>query len=154
ACCPPSGAWQAGQGGVMRLWRALRGLPRVVWLLGAISLANDAAGDMIYPLIPLYLAAVLMAGPRVLGLIEGLAEAVSSLLKLFAGVLADRMSRMRGWVIAGYAVSGLARPLMGLARSWPGVLVCRLADRAGKGLRSAPRDALLSLSIEPRQRGL
>ena len=126
----------------------------MVWLLGLISLANDSASDMVYPLIPLYLTAVLMAGPRVLGLIEGLAEAVSSLLKLAIGVLADRSRHMRGWVGIGYAVSGLARPLIGVSTSWIGVLGCRLADRAGKGLRAAPRDALLSLSVTPAQRGL
>jgi MFS family permease len=134
--------------------RAIRALPRTVWLVGAISLVNDAASDMIYPLVPLYLAAVLMAGPKALGLIEGLAEAVSSLLKLFAGVLADRSGKVRAWVIAGYGIAGLARPLIGLATSWTGVLACRLADRVGKGLRSAPRDALISLSVEPSQRGL
>lgn len=137
-----------------RAIQAVRSLPRMVWLLGLISLANDSASDMVYPLIPLYLTAVLMAGPRILGLIEGLAEAVSSLLKLAIGVLADRSRHMRGWVGIGYAVSGLARPLIGLSTSWLGVLGCRLADRAGKGLRAAPRDALLSLSVAPEQRGL
>lgn len=132
----------------------LRSLPRTVWLLGLVSLVNDAASDMIYPLIPLYLASVLMAGPKALGLIEGIAEAVSSLLKLFAGVLADRSRNIKGWVIAGYVIAGFARPLIAFAASWPGVLLCRFADRVGKGLRSAPRDALLSLSVEPSQRGL
>jgi MFS family permease len=139
---------------VKRALRALRTLPSIVWVLGALSLANDSASDMVYPLIPLYLTAVLMAGPRVLGLIEGLAEASSSLLKLAVGVLADRSRRMRGWIGSGYVVSGLARPLIGLSTSWLGVLGCRLADRAGKGLRSAPRDALLSLSVTAEQRGL
>ncbi|WP_257384853.1 MFS transporter [Tahibacter caeni] len=129
-------------------------LPRTVWLLGLISFANDAASDMIYPLVPLYLAGVLMAGPKALGLIEGLAEAFGSVLKLFAGVLADRLRRMRGWVIAGYALSGLVRPLIAVSTSWLGVLACRFGDRVGKGLRAAPRDALLTLSIAPGQRGL
>src|SRR5215469_5940604 len=97
----------------------LRTLPRTVWLLGLISLVNDAASDMIYPLVPLYLTSVLMAGPKALGLIEGIAEAVSSLLKLFAGVLADRSGRTRAWVIAGYGIAGFARPLIGIATSWP-----------------------------------
>lgn len=132
----------------------VRALPRTVWLLAAISLVNDAASDMIYPLVPIYLASILMAGPKVLGLIEGIAEAVSSLLKLFAGVISDRSRKARIWVIAGYAMAGFARPLIGLASSWPGVLACRFADRIGKGLRSAPRDALISLSVEPSQRGL
>ncbi|MEO5623205.1 MAG: MFS transporter [Dokdonella sp.] len=134
--------------------RAIRALPRTVWLLGLISLFNDAASDMIYPLVPIYLASVLMAGPKALGLIEGIAEAVSSALKLFAGVLADRSGKVRAWVIAGYGIAGLARPLIGLTTSWLGVLACRFADRVGKGLRSAPRDALISLSVEPGQRGL
>ena len=134
--------------------RALRALPRTVWLLGLVSLFNDAASDMVYPLVPLYLTAVLMAGPRTLGLIEGLVEAASSLLKLAAGVLSDRTRHMRRWVIAGYAVSGLSRPLLSLARSGPGVFVVRLLDRVGKGVRSAPRDALLSARVVPNSRGL
>ena len=133
---------------------SIRKLPRTVWLLGIISLVNDAASDMIYPLVPLYLASVLMAGPRALGIIEGVAEAVSSLLKLFAGVLADRTRHVRNWVLAGYGIAGFARPLLGLTTSWFGVLVCRFADRVGKGLRSAPRDALLAHSVEASQRGL
>ncbi|HXR62498.1 MAG TPA: MFS transporter [Rudaea sp.] len=137
-----------------RMIAALRSLPRTVWLLGMISLVNDAASDMIYPLVPLYLTGVLMAGPKALGLIEGIAEAVSSLLKLLAGVLADRTHKIRYWVIAGYGVAGIARPLIAFATSWFGVLVCRFADRVGKGLRTAPRDALLTLSVAPGQRGL
>jgi MFS family permease len=133
---------------------ALRNLPRSVWLLGLISLVNDSASDMIYPLVPLYLASVLMAGPKALGLIEGIAEAFGSLLKLAAGVMADRLRHMRGWVIAGYALSGLVRPLIALSTSWLGVLACRFGDRVGKGLRAAPRDALLSHSVAPQQRGL
>lgn len=133
---------------------ALRALPRTVWLLGLISLVNDAASEMIYPLVPLYLASVLMAGPKALGLIEGIAEALSSLLKLASGVLADRSRSVKHWVVGGYTIAGLARPLIALATSWPGVLACRLADRLGKGLRSAPRDALLTLSVEPQRRGL
>jgi MFS family permease len=136
------------------LVRSVLALPRTVWLLAAISLVNDAASDMIYPLVPLYLASALMAGPKALGIIEGVAEAVSSLIKLAAGVLADRAGKTRAWVIAGYAIAGFARPLIGITTSWPGVLACRFADRVGKGLRTAPRDALISRSIEPGQRGL
>ena len=133
---------------------ALRSLPRTVWLLGFISLVNDAASDMIYPLVPLYLTTVLMAGPRALGLIEGVAEAASSFLKLVAGVLADRTRTVKYWVVAGYGIAGIARPLMAFASSWVGVLVCRFADRVGKGLRTAPRDSLLSLAIDKERRGL
>ncbi|TDR40705.1 MFS-type transporter involved in bile tolerance (Atg22 family) [Tahibacter aquaticus] len=134
--------------------RSALNLPRTVWLLGLVSLVNDSASDMIYPLVPLYLASVLMAGPKALGLIEGLAEALGAVLKLFAGVLADRLRQMRWWVVAGYALSGVVRPLLALTTSWLGVLLCRFGDRVGKGLRAAPRDALLSLSVAPQQRGL
>lgn len=134
--------------------RAAAALPRTVWLLGLISFVNDAASDMIYPLLPLYLTGVLMAGPKLLGLIEGIAEGLGSVLKLVAGVMADRLRHMRRWVIAGYAVSGFVRPLIALSTSWLGVLVCRVADRVGKSLRAAPRDALLTLSVAPESRGL
>ena len=91
------------RGQTLSLLQSVFSLPRTVWLLAAISLVNDAASDMIYPLVPLYLASVLMAGPKALGIIEGIAEAVSSLIKLVAGVLADRAGKTRAWVIAGYA---------------------------------------------------
>ena len=133
---------------------ALRTLPRTVWLIGLISLVNDSSSEMLYPLIPIYLSTVLMAGPRVLGLIEGLAEATSSLLKLFSGVIVDRTRRSRPWVIAGYALAGLGRPLMALATSWPWLLAIRFADRVGKGIRSSPRDALLAASVDADHRGL
>jgi len=133
---------------------ALRALPRTVWLIGLISLVNDSASEMMYPLIPLYLSSVLMAGPRALGLIEGLAEATSSLLKLFSGVIVDRTRRARPWVIVGYGLAGLGRPLMAFAGSWPWLLAIRVADRVGKGLRSSPRDALLAASVGAEHRGL
>ena len=132
----------------------LAGLPRTVWLLGLISLLNDAASDMIYPLVPLYVASVLMAGPRALGFIEGVAEAAGSLLKLGAGVLSDRMRRIKPFVVLGYGMAGIARPLIGITTSWTGVLFFRFVDRVGKGLRSAPRDAMLAASVTPQQRGL
>lgn len=132
----------------------LRRLPRTVWLLGLVSFFNDATSELVYPLVPLYLASVLMAGPRALGLIEGIAEAVGSVLKLFAGVLADKTRSTKGWVVTGYGLACVARPLLALAASWPGVLLLRFLDRAGKGLRSSPRDALLALAVDPRQRGL
>ena len=133
---------------------ALRALPRTVWLIGLISLVNDSASEMTYPLIPLYLSSVLMAGPRALGIIEGLAEATASLLKLFSGVIVDRTRRARPWVIVGYLLAGLGRPLMALASSWPWLLAIRFADRVGKGIRSSPRDALLAASVEAEHRGL
>lgn len=136
------------------MFAKLRTLPSTVWLLGFVSLANDSASELIYPLVPLYLASVLMAGPRTLGLIEGVAEAVGSLLKLFAGVVADRMRSAKPWVVAGYSLAALGRPLIAFATSWYGVAFLRFADRVGKGLRSSPRDALLARSISADQRGL
>jgi MFS family permease len=129
-------------------------LPGTVWLIGFISLLNDSASEMIYPLVPLYLASVLGAGPQRLGLIEGLAEATSSLFKLISGRLMDRTGKSKPWVVAGYSLAGACRPLLSWTTSWGGVLCLRFADRLGKGLRSSPRDALLAASVEPGQRGL
>ncbi|NCU76036.1 MAG: MFS transporter [Synechococcaceae bacterium WB7_1C_051] len=129
-------------------------LPRTVWILGLISLVNDGASDLIYPLLPLYLTSVLMAGPRALGLIEGIAEATASLLKLVSGILSDRWGRTRPWIIGGYGLAGVARPLIALASCWPLVMLLRFADRLGKGLRSSPRDALLAAAVTPEQMGL
>ncbi len=133
---------------------ALRGLPRTVWLIGLISLINDSASEMIYPLIPLYLSSVLMAGPKALGIIEGIAEATASLLKLFSGVIVDRTHRTKPWIVFGYGLAGLGRPLIAFVSSWPALLVLRFADRVGKGLRTSPRDALLAISAGPKNRGL
>jgi len=132
----------------------LRRLPQAVWLIGLISLVNDTASDMLYPLIPLYLASVLMAGPRALGIIEGIAEATASILKLFSGVIVDYTSRTKAWIVFGYALAGFGRPLIAFISSWPFLLAIRFADRVGKGLRTSPRDALLAASAGPDMRGL
>ena len=136
------------------MFAALRALPRTVWLIGLISLVNDSASEMLYPLIPLFFSSVLMAGPRALGLIEGIAEATASLLKLFSGVIVDRTRRSKPWLVFGYGLAGLGRPLIALVGSWPALLAIRFADRVGKGLRSSPRDALLAASAGPERRGL
>lgn len=118
-------------------------LPRTVLVLGLVSFFNDLASEMVVPLIPILLATVLGAGPLVLGLIEGVADAVAAFLKLWSGRHSDWLGgRRKGLTVAGYALSNLARPLLGLAGSWPMVLLLRGVDRVGKGLRSAPRDAL------------
>jgi MFS family permease len=132
---------------------ALRSLPSTVWLLGAISLLNDAASELVYPLIPLYLATVLAAGPRALGLIEGAAEATAALLKLVSGVWYDRVRRAKGFVVVGYGLAAVARPAIALVTAWPALLVLRVLDRLGKGLRSSPRDALLAHAVPAAQRG-
>ncbi len=136
------------------MFKKLLTLPRTVWLLGLVSLFNDSTSELVYPLVPLFLASVLMAGPRALGLIEGVAEATASLLKLFSGVLMDHRGHAKGWVAGGYGLAALSRPLFYLASSWPMVLVLRFADRAGKGLRTSPRDAILAGVVDKDSRGL
>lgn len=134
--------------------RALFDLPGTVWLLGLMSLFNDSASELIYPLVPIYLASVLGAGPKALGIIEGVAEATGSVLKLLAGVLADRTRSTKYWVVGGYGLAAAGRPLLALASSWPTVLLLRFADRVAKGLRTSPRDALLAQSVGAERRGL
>jgi len=128
-------------------------LPRTVVIFGLVSFLNDAASEMITPLLPVFLTATLGAGPAVLGLVEGIAEATASILKLVSGRLADRGWNQKRLVLGGYSISNLARPFIGLALSWNLVLVLRFLDRVGKGLRTSSRDALISASIDSRQRG-
>ena len=128
-------------------------LPRTVWVLGLASLLNDTASEMIAPLLPVFLTATLGAAPAAIGLIEGLATAASSVLQLVSGRLADRGVSTRRLVLGGYGASNLVRPLIALAWAWPVVLLLRFADRIGKGLRTAPRDALLAASVAERHRG-
>ncbi len=130
-----------------------RVLPRTVWVLAAVALLNDAASEMIAPLLPLFLTLTLGAGPAIVGLVEGAAEAAASLLKLASGRIADRGVDRRKLVIGGYALANIARPLIGVAASWTQVLALRVVDRIGKGIRTAPRDALLAASVGPHARG-
>ena len=128
-------------------------IPRPVRLLGWASLFTDAATEMIYPLLPIYLSRVLGASALSLGIIEGVAEGVNSLLKAGSGYVSDRRARRRPMVIAGYALSSLARPLIALTSSWTQVLAIRAIDRTGKGIRGAPRDAMLAQFATPATRG-
>ena len=134
-----------------RGWR--RGLTRNVVILGFVSLLNDGASEMIYPLLPVFLTAVLGAGPAALGIIEGIAEATASLLKLYSGYLSDRVKKRKGWIVAGYTISNVIRPLIAFSTSWLHVLTLRFADRVGKGLRTSPRDAIIADSSPPEFRG-
>jgi MFS family permease len=136
------------------LWRPLLDLPRPVWLLGWVSLATDAASEAIYPLMPFFLTRVLGAGAVSLGLVEGAAEAVNSAIKILAGRAADRARFKWPLVLAGYALSSLVRPFMALARSWVHVFSVRVIDRVGKGVRGAPRDAMLAGWTTDDNRGL
>jgi MFS family permease len=126
--------------------------PQVI-LLGLASLLNDTSSEMIYPLLPIFLTGTLGATPVVVGIIEGSADALSSILKLAAGWFSDRMPRRKPLVVTGYALATASRALIGLAVRWPSVLAARLIDRTGKGIRSAPRDALISDVTPPEQRG-
>lgn len=128
-------------------------IPRPVWFLGLTSLFTDAATEMIYPLLPVYLSRVLGASAVSLGIVEGVAEGVNSLLKVISGYWSDRVRRRRPMVIAGYAVSSIARPFIAVTTSWPQVLVIRALDRVGKGIRGAPRDVLLARFATPTTRG-
>ncbi len=119
-------------------------LPRGVWLLGWVSLATDAAGEAVYPLLPFFLTTVLGAGAVSLGIVEGAAEAANSLLKILSGRMADRTREKRRLVLLGYGVSSAARPFIALATSWLHVFTVRVLDRVGKGVRGAPRDAMLA----------
>ncbi|MGI9245366.1 MAG: MFS transporter [Steroidobacteraceae bacterium] len=128
-------------------------LPRTVIVLGVVSLLNDAASEMITPLLPIFLTATLGAGPAVVGLVEGLAEATASILKLVSGRLADRGMAPKSLVLGGYGLSNMARPLVGIAAAWAAVLLLRFVDRVGKGIRTAPRDALIAAAVPATERG-
>lgn len=124
----------------------------VLWL-SAASFLNDAASEMIYPLLPLFLAGTLGAGAAFVGLVEGAAESASSLLKLASGWMADRTGRRKRLTVIGYGIAAVGRPLVSVALVGWHVLAVRLLDRVGKGLRTAPRDALLAESVPEDRRG-
>jgi MFS family permease len=128
-------------------------LSRTVFILGMVSFLNDAASEMITPLLPIFLTATLGAGPVIVGLVEGIAEASASVLKFVSGHLADRGWSLKKMVTGGYGLSNGARPLIGLALNWPWVLLLRFLDRMGKGLRTSPRDAMIAAATDRSMRG-
>ncbi len=129
------------------------GLPKNVRNLGWVSFFTDVSSDMIYPLLPLFLTQILGAGVIFVGVIEGIAESLSSFLKLFSGWFSDRSQKRKGMILFGYSLASITRPLIGLATSPLDVLLLRSVDRVGKGVRTSPRDALLSQSCSPDERG-
>ena len=131
----------------------LKGITGNVLILGLVSFLTDVSSEMIYPLLPLFLTTVLGAGPAFLGIIEGIAESTSSLLKLVSGIWSDRVRDRKGFILGGYGLSSLARPLVAVATGPLGVLVVRFLDRVGKGIRTSPRDALIADSVVPSLRG-
>lgn len=128
-------------------------LPRNVKLLGATSLLNDVASEMIFPLMPQFLLTVLGGNKAWLGLIEGVADSVASLLKLWSGAWSDRVGGRKAFIVLGYFVAAVARPLTGLVTAPWQLFAVRTSDRIGKGIRAAPRDALIADSTDPTIRG-
>lgn len=137
-----------------RFWHRYKNLPGNVWALSLVSFFNDTSSEIIYPLLPTFLFLALGASPLAIGAIEGLAETTASLLKLFSGYLSDRFDRRKLPVFVGYALASVTRPMLAFVGSWQQVLFVRLTDRVGKGIRGAPRDALLAAEVPIEKRGL
>ena len=128
-------------------------LPRNVRVLGLASLLNDIASEMIFPLLPNFLLTVLGGEIFFLGVIEGMADSVASFLKLWSGGLSDRAGRRKGFLLFGYSLAAVTRPLIGVIVAPWQLLVIRVGDRIGKGVRTSPRDALIADSTDPQIRG-
>jgi MFS family permease len=130
------------------------GLPRNVWAVTITSFLTDISSEMLFNLLPLFLFNVLGVRTSLIGVIEGVAETTASLLKGFSGWLSDRLGRRKGLAVFGYSLSTVAKPFLYLANNWVWVLGVRFADRLGKGVRTAPRDALVADSVDVKRRGL
>ncbi|MEO8576496.1 MAG: MFS transporter [Gemmatimonadales bacterium] len=128
-------------------------LSRNVVAIGAVSFLTDVATEMIYPLLPVFLSTVLGANASFIGAIEGVAESTAALLKLAGGWWSDKVKKRKPLIVAGYFIATVARPFTAMAQTATQVLLIRLTDRIGKGIRTAPRDALLADSVEPEARG-
>ncbi len=131
----------------------LKSLPRNIWVTTLTSFLTDISSEMIFNLLPLFLANVLGVSTGIIGLIEGIAETTSSLLKVFSGWFSDKIKNRKWLAVAGYGFSAFAKPFLYFATGWLGVLLVRFADRAGKGIRTAPRDALIADSVGEKYRG-
>lgn len=131
----------------------MKKIPKNVFLLGLVSLFNDTASEMIYPIVPIFLTSVLHAPVSVVGLIEGIAEATSSLVKFLSGYISDKVQKRKIFVIAGYGLGSISKLCIGLATSWPFVLFARFIDRTGKGLRTSARDSLLLQNATAQNKG-
>jgi MFS family permease len=129
-------------------------LPRNVWAVGLTSFFMDVSSEMVINILPLFLANVLGVQTAIIGLIEGIAEATASLLKLFSGWLSDKMGGRKWLAVAGYGLSAITKPFFYFANTWELIALVRWADRVGKGIRTAPRDALVADSVTPETRGL
>ncbi|HSQ35434.1 MAG TPA: MFS transporter [Candidatus Binatia bacterium] len=138
----------------MKNERSQQKLPRNVKVMAVTSFLTDVSSEMVVNTLPLFLKNVLGVKTGIIGLIEGVAESTASLLKLYSGWLSDRFGKRKVLAVLGYGISALSKPLFYFARSWGVVAAARWGDRVGKGVRTAPRDALVADSIEPSQRGL
>jgi MFS family permease len=138
----------------MNTKQSLKKLPLNVWIVTATSFLTDISSEMIVYLVPLFLRNVLGASTVIIGLIDGVAETTASLLKIYSGALSDKLGQRKWLTVLGYGISTVAKPFLYIANAWGWVLGVRFADRVGKGIRTAPRDALVADSIEPSQRGL
>ena len=132
---------------------AVAGVSRNVIVLGFVSLFADVSSEMVYPIIPLFLRTTLGAPVLAVGVIEGVAESTASVLNFIFGWLSDKFSRRLPFTFVGYAMTAIAKPGLAAATIWPFVLLARFVDRAGKGVRGAPRDALIAASTAPATRG-
>lgn len=135
----------------MKNFLNFKSVPSTVLWLGVVSLLTDFSSEMIYPLIPVFLSTELGAGAVALGLIEGVAETTAALFKVISGIWTDRASRRKPFILAGYGVAGAVRPLISIVTHWPLLLVLRFIDRVGKGVRTSPRDALIT-DVTPREK--
>jgi MFS family permease len=129
------------------------GLTRNVFDLGLVSFFADVSSEMLYPLIPVFLTTVLGAPVAVVGLIEGLAEGTASVLQSVSGWWSDRIRHRKPFIVGGYSLSALSKPVLAVAFGWPMALLARVLDRIGKGVRDAPRDSLLADTTDPQYRG-
>ncbi|MEA3514286.1 MAG: MFS transporter [Nanoarchaeota archaeon] len=129
------------------------GITRNLFILGLVSLLTDLSSQMVFPLIPLFLTTVLGAGAYAVGIVEGAAETTASLLKVVSGYWSDKIKKRKPFVLFGYSLSAITKPLFALAAVWHFVLFIRVIERIGKGLRTAPRDALVAESCEANVRG-
>ena len=129
-------------------------LPGNLWVASATSFLTDISSEMVLNILPLFMSSVLGIKTNIIGIIEGVAEATSSLLKVFSGWLSDKLHSRKWLAVAGYGLSALSKPFFYFANSWGAVAGVRWADRVGKGIRTAPRDALVADNVKPEQRGL
>ena len=129
------------------------GISKNVFVLGLVSFFNDVASEMIYPIVPIFLTSVLQAPASIVGLIEGIAESTASLLKAFSGWFSDKFKKRKIFITGGYSLSTFAKLIIGLAKTWPFVLIGRFIDRFGKGIRTSTRDALIAESSDEATRG-